>query len=94
MHVASIFVMVSGGLAWAYDVGSVEELRRRIMMRKVIVGSESMGSGGEKSEDDVEMEGLVARALGRKEDQVRGRRQGDEESKKQKSEADEIREGN
>lgn len=85
--------MIGGGLSWAFDIASVDELRRRIA-KKAIAGSQ-LGSRGEgKSEDDVEIEGLVVRALGRKEEQVQKRVYGDEGSEKRVEEADELREGN
>lgn len=84
--------MMGGGLSWAYDIASVEELRRRITIRKVITQSELDGSDEETSKDDAEMERLVARALGRKEEQDVKRRRGDEGLEQRTKEADEVRE--
>jgi len=94
MNVTSLFVMMGGGLAWAFDVGSLEELRGRIGMRKMVVEAELEldGSGGGESEDDREMEGLVARALGRKVEQGRKGGEGNELEKREE-EADEVRKG-
>lgn len=92
MNVTSLFVMMAGGLAWAFDVGSLEELRGRVGMRKVVVEVGLDGSGGGESEDDREMEGLVARALGRKVEQGREGGEGNELEKREK-EADEVRKG-
>jgi len=92
MNVTSLFVMMGGGLAWAFDVGNLEELRGRVGMRKVVVEVGLDGSGGGESEDDREMEGLVARALGRKVEQGMKRRDG-LELEKRKKEADEVRKG-
>jgi hypothetical protein len=92
MNVTSLFVMMGGGLAWAFDVGSLEELRGRVGMRKIVAERELDGSGGGKSEDDREMEGLVARALGRKVEQGRKGGEGNELEKREE-EADEVREG-
>lgn len=41
--------MVGGGLLWGFDVGGLEDLRRR-------VGARGRGSGGKDGDEDVEVE--------------------------------------
>lgn len=64
MNVASVFVMVGGGLLWAFDVGSLEELRGRVgKRRRWGTGNEEGREGGGKEE--VEFERWVASFTGR-----------------------------
>ena len=76
MHVAGWFTTVGGGLAWAYDVDGLEELRARLPRRKVGWGLVSEGVGERKSEDEREVEGLVKRALGRRGEENREEKAG------------------
>ncbi|KAF6222818.1 hypothetical protein HO133_000868 [Letharia lupina] len=63
VNVASFFTMAGGGLLWAFDIGSVEDIGRR-------VGGGRGGGGkwrgrGERGEDEEEFEKWVASLTGR-----------------------------
>ena len=50
VNVLSFMIMFTGGFAWAFDVSSVDEARRRIPVRK----RRAMGEGREGAEGEDE----------------------------------------
>lgn len=56
--------MMGGGLLWAFDIGSLEEFRRRAGSRRVVDGK--WGGRGEKDEHEEEFEKWIASLTGRK----------------------------
>lgn len=56
--------MMGGGLLWAFDIGSLEQFRRRVRDRRGVDGKWREQSGVE--EDDEEFEKWVASLTGRK----------------------------
>lgn len=75
LNVASVTMMVGGGLLWAFDVSGMRELRTR--MRK------GMGFGeGTETEANEEFEEWLATTLARKEEKRRARGEAGEEERK------------
>lgn len=72
VNVTSFAMMVAGGLLWAFDISSLEDLRR-----KVRGGMGVDGSGRSEREAEEEMEEWLATVLARREEKVR-RRGGEE----------------
>lgn len=73
VNVTSFAMMVGGGLLWAFDISSLDDLRRKV---KGGVGVD--GSGRSEREAEEEMEEWLATVLARREEKVR-RRGGEEE---------------
>ena len=61
--------MMTGGAAWAFDVSTLEDLRR-----KVRGGLGVDGSGRDEQEVEAEFEEWLATVLARKEDKERARK--------------------
>lgn len=58
--------MMGGGLLWAFDIGSLEEFRRRVGSRRGVDGKwRERGERGTE-EDEVEFEKWIASLTGRK----------------------------
>lgn len=66
VNVFSFAIMMTGGVLWALDVSTLEDLRRRVRA--------GMGVSGDGKNADEEMEEWVASVLARKERREEGRR--------------------
>lgn len=62
LNVASLGIMLTGGILWAFDIGSLPD-----MQRKVRAGMGLDGSGRDDKEIEQEMEEWFATVLKRKE---------------------------
>lgn len=70
--------MMGGGLLWAYDVGGLEDFRRRVAGRRGVDGKwKGRGERGEGEEED-ELGEWVASLTGRK----MGEKKGEEEERR------------
>lgn len=76
VNVMSFAMMFGGGLLWALDISSLDDLRRKVRGGRGVDGS---GSGRSEREAEEEMEEWLATVLARKEEKVRRRRGGEEE---------------
>ena len=75
INVASFFVMMGGGLLWAFDVGSVEEFRGRVGGRRGVDGGwrgEGKGVEGEETEFEKWVALVTGREMGEKKEGRRG----------------------
>ncbi len=68
INVFSVSLMITGGMMWAYDISSLEDLRRKVRA--------GMGVRGTEQDADEEIEEWMASVLSRKDDRERRRRRG------------------
>ncbi|TVY56146.1 Altered inheritance of mitochondria protein 11 [Lachnellula cervina] len=61
INVLSVSMMVGGGLAWALDISSLDDMRRKVRINM------GMDASQEDSEAEEEIEGMIATILARKE---------------------------
>lgn len=68
VNVLSVSMMFSGGLLWAFDISSVDDLRRKIR------GNLGVDGEGRESRADEEMEEWLATVLARKDEKKKQKR--------------------
>ncbi|KAI9882768.1 MAG: hypothetical protein M1823_005480 [Watsoniomyces obsoletus] len=71
INVFSVSLMVTGGMMWAYDISSLEDLRRKVRA--------GMGVRGTEQDADEEIEEWMASVLSRKDDREKRRRREEED---------------
>ena len=79
-------MMVTGGLLWAFDISSLEDMRRKVRGRLGVDGS-----GRTEGDVEEEFEEWVAGVLKRKEDKEKRRRGGEGKMQRRIREAEEDR---
>lgn len=88
VNVLSFMMMVTGGVAWGFDVSSVEEARRRIPVRKGKGVGEAMGdAGGEGDGEDELPDWIVGMVKGGGKE---GERRRDERRREKRATMDEL----
>lgn len=70
INVASIAMVVAGGSLWAFDINSMEDMRRKIRG-----GLGVDGSGRSEKDAEEEFEEWIASVLARKEDKEKRRKE-------------------
>ncbi|OCL10188.1 hypothetical protein AOQ84DRAFT_353664 [Glonium stellatum] len=76
VNVCSIAMMAGGGMLWAFDISSMDDMRRKIRG-----GLGIDGSGRSEKDAEEEMEEWLATVLARKEEKERRRKEGVEEKR-------------